>query len=180
MDNGQGSSKARAGVFFLSAGFALTAMFENICGNAVAGGIDLAGLFPKYIDIRRGALITFIACWVVQPWQLINRAATFITVLSSFAVFLAPLIGIMACDFFILRRQKVQLSHLYRTHDTNYWYEYGVNWRAIPAWLCGWAPTVGGLIVTVRGDTSASRVLYQLYYMAFFIGKLFILPSKIS
>ena len=31
MDSGHGSSKARAGVFFLSAGFALTAMFENIC-----------------------------------------------------------------------------------------------------------------------------------------------------
>ncbi|RDW88204.1 uracil permease-2 [Coleophoma cylindrospora] len=170
MDNGQGSSKARAGVFFLSAGFALTAMFENICGNAVAGGIDLAGLFPEYIDIRRGALITFIACWVAQPWQLINRAATFITVLNSFAVFLAPLIGIMACDFFLLRGQKIQLSHLYRTHDTNYWYEHGVNWRAIPAWLCGWAPTIGGLIMTVRGETNGSRALYQLYYMAFFIG----------
>jgi hypothetical protein len=49
MENGNGSSKARAGVFFLAAGFAFTAMFENICGNAIAGGIDLAGLFPKYI-----------------------------------------------------------------------------------------------------------------------------------
>jgi NCS1 family nucleobase:cation symporter-1 len=51
MDNGNGSSKARAGVFFLSAGFAFTAMFENICGNAIAGGIDLAGLFPRYIGM---------------------------------------------------------------------------------------------------------------------------------
>jgi NCS1 family nucleobase:cation symporter-1 len=49
MENGNGSSKARAGVFFLAAGFAFTAMFENICGNAIAGGIDLAGLFPHYI-----------------------------------------------------------------------------------------------------------------------------------
>ncbi|KAI4661981.1 uncharacterized protein J4E78_004771 [Alternaria triticimaculans] len=73
MDNGNGSSKARAGVFFLAAGFAFTAMFENICGNAVSGGIDLAGLFPRYINIRRGAIITFVAAWVVQPWQLINR-----------------------------------------------------------------------------------------------------------
>lgn len=120
MNSSQGSSKARAGIFFLSASFALTAMFENICGNAVAGGIDLAGLFPRYIDIRRGALITFIACWVVQPWQLISKAATFITVLSSFAVFLAPMIGVICTDFFILRRQKVQLSNLYRTYDTNY------------------------------------------------------------
>jgi NCS1 family nucleobase:cation symporter-1 len=51
MDSGNGSSKARAGVFFLSAGFAFTAMFENICGNAIAGGIDLAGLFPRYIGM---------------------------------------------------------------------------------------------------------------------------------
>jgi NCS1 family nucleobase:cation symporter-1 len=49
MDDGNGTSKARAGVFFLAAGFAFTAMFENICGNAIAGGIDLAGLFPRYI-----------------------------------------------------------------------------------------------------------------------------------
>lgn len=68
MDNGQGSSKSRAGVFFLALGFMSATLFENVCGNAVAGGIDLAGLFPKYIDIRRGAMITFIAVWICQPW----------------------------------------------------------------------------------------------------------------
>ncbi|ORY05052.1 NCS1 nucleoside transporter family protein-like protein [Clohesyomyces aquaticus] len=170
MDNGNGSSKSRAGVFFLSAGFALTGMFENICGNAVAGGIDLAGLFPRYIDIRRGAMITFVAAWVVQPWQLINRATTFIAVLSSFSVFLAPIIGLMACDYYILRKRKVRLSHLYRTEDSCYYFWHGLNWRAIPAWLCGWAPTVGGLVVNVRGDFNPPRALVQLYYMAFFIG----------
>lgn len=171
MDEGHGSSKSRAGVFFLAFGFALTAMFENICGNAVAGGIDLAGLFPHYINIRRGAIITFVAAWIVQPWQLINRAATFITVLSSFAVFLSPIMGIMATDYYLLRRRKIRLSHLYRTHDTQYWYWHGINWRALPAWLCGWAPTVGGLIVTTNGSTNAPKALYQLYYMAFLIGK---------
>ncbi|KAF2001266.1 NCS1 nucleoside transporter family protein-like protein [Amniculicola lignicola CBS 123094] len=170
MDSGNGSSKARAGVFFLSAGFAFTAMFENICGNAVAGGIDLAGLFPRYIDIRRGAIITFLAAWIVQPWQLINRATTFIAVLSSFSVFLAPIIGIMACDYYLLRKRRVRLSHLYRTKDTSYWFWKGVNWRAIPAWICGFAPTIGGLVVTVRMDPNPPRALVQLYYMAFLIG----------
>ncbi|THH13802.1 hypothetical protein EW146_g6456, partial [Bondarzewia mesenterica] len=47
MDSGEGSSKARAGVFFLALGFTLTSGFENICGNAVAGGVDLAGMFPR-------------------------------------------------------------------------------------------------------------------------------------
>jgi NCS1 family nucleobase:cation symporter-1 len=171
MDNGHGSSKARAGVFFLAFGFALTACFENICGNAVAGGIDLAGLFPRYIDIRRGAIITFVAAWICQPWQLINRAATFVSVLSSFSVFLSPIIGIMATDFLVLRRGKIQLSHLYRTNDTSYWFFHGVNWRAIVAWLCGWAPTVGGLVLTAGGNTGGPKALYQLYYMAFLVGK---------
>ena len=171
MDSGNGSSRARAGVFFLSFGFALTACFENICGNAVAGGIDLSGLFPRYINIRRGAIITFVAAWICQPWQLINRAATFVSVLNSFSVFLSPIMGIMATDFLVLRRRKIRLTHLYRIHDTSYWYFHGVNWRAIVAWLCGWAPTIGGLVLTAGGKTDGPRALYQLYYMAFLIGK---------
>jgi nucleobase:cation symporter-1, NCS1 family len=179
MNNGDGSSASRVAVFFLALGFALVNVFENICGNAVAGGIDLAGLFPRYIDIRRGAIITFVAAWVVQPWQLVNRATTFVQVLSSFSVFLAPLIGMMTVDYYLLRKQRIQLSHLYRTHETSYWYQQGVNWRAIPAWLLGWAPTVGGLIVTVRGDADAPRALKELYYMAFFLGS-FIRPQILN
>ncbi|KAI1385016.1 NCS1 nucleoside transporter family protein-like protein [Hypoxylon trugodes] len=170
MDNGNGSSASRAGVFFLAFGFGLTSMFENVCGNAVAGGIDLAGLWPHYINIRRGAIITFVAAWVVQPWQLVNKAVTFIQVLSSFSVFLSPVIGLMAADFYVLRDRKVRLSHLYATVDSSYWYWNGINWRAPVAWVCGWAPTIGGLVVTVNQDTNAPRGLFELYYMAFFIG----------
>ncbi|KAI1336903.1 NCS1 nucleoside transporter family protein-like protein [Xylariaceae sp. FL0016] len=184
MDNGNGSSAARAGAFFLAFGFALTAMFENICGNAIAGGIDLAGLWPRYINIRRGAIITFVASWVIQPWQLVNRATTFIQVLSSFSVFLAPIIGLMATDYYVLRGQKVRLSHMYYKKNSSYWYVAGVNWRALPAWICGWIPTIGGLIVTVNGDTNAPRALFQLYFMAFLIGfftsgAIFLLLNKI-
>ncbi|KAI0031376.1 permease for cytosine/purines, uracil, thiamine, allantoin-domain-containing protein [Vararia minispora EC-137] len=169
MDSGKGSSASRAGVFFLALGFAITSGFENICGNAVAGGIDLSGMFPKYINIRRGALITFFAAWIVQPWQLANRATTFLTVLSSFSVFLAPMMGIMTADYFILRRQRLALSQLFRVPDSCYYYTLGFNLRAIPAWVAGWAPTVGGLNATVQG-TNVSRVLFELYYLSFFIG----------
>ncbi|KAF3056241.1 Thiamine transporter THI72 [Daldinia childiae] len=170
MDNGNGSPASRAGVFFLSFGFGLTSMFENICGNAVSGGIDLAGLWPRYINIRRGAIITFVAAWIVQPWQLVNRAVTFIQVLSSFSVFLSPMIGLMAVDFFLLRGRKIRLSHLYSGSSSSYWYWNGVNWRAIIAWICGWAPTIGGLVTTVKQDANAPKALSELYFMAFFIG----------
>ncbi|KAH7024449.1 uracil permease [Microdochium trichocladiopsis] len=170
MDNGDGSSGARAGVFFLALAFAFAILFQNVCGNAVAGGIDLAGVFPRYIDIRRGAIITLVATWVIQPWQLINRAATFITVLSSFSVFLAPLLGVMIADYFFIRRQKIKLGELYRAEGSDYWFTHGFNLRVIPCWVAGWAPTIGGLVASAGGITSAPDAVFQLYYTAFFTG----------
>ncbi|KAK1979727.1 permease for cytosine/purines, uracil, thiamine, allantoin-domain-containing protein [Colletotrichum cereale] len=152
MDHGQGSPASRAAVFFLTLAFAFTSMFENVCSNAVAGGIDLAGLFPRYIDIRRGALITFVA------------------VLNSFAVFLEPIMGVMVCDYFLLRRRRIKLSHLFHPDGSEYWYRHGVNWRVMPCWVAGWAPTVGGLVASARKGDGVPDALYELCYIAFFIG----------
>ncbi|KAK7431625.1 hypothetical protein QQZ08_001843 [Neonectria magnoliae] len=170
MDNGNGSSGSRAAVFFLSLAFMFAILFQNVCGNVVAGGIDLAGVFPRYIDIRRGAIITFLGTWIIQPWQLINRASTFVAVLSSFSVFLAPLLGVMICDYFFIRHQKIKLSHLYHPEGSDYWFTHGFNWRVVPCWVAGWAPTIGGLIVSVGKQEDAPAALFKLYYAAFFIG----------
>jgi NCS1 family nucleobase:cation symporter-1 len=145
-------------------------MFENVCRDAVAGGIDLTGLFLRYLDRRRGAILTFAAVWVCQPWQLVNKAAIFVSVLSSFSVFLSPIMGVMVVDFYLLRKGRIQLSHLYSTKDTAYWYTKGVNWSDIPAWICGWAPTIGGLVAAVGGMSDLPRSLVELYYMAFLVG----------
>jgi NCS1 family nucleobase:cation symporter-1 len=141
-------------------------MFENVCGNAVARGFDLAGFFLRCLDRRTGAILTSAAVWVCQRWQLVNKAATFVSVLSSFSVFLSSFMGVMVVDFYLLRKGRIQLNHLY----TTYWYTKGVNWRAIPAWICEWAPTIGGLVATVEGISDLPRSLGRLYYMAFLVG----------
>lgn len=130
----------------------------------------MAGIFPRYIDIRRGAIITFVATWIIQPWQLINRASTFVTVLSSFSVFLAPLMGVMIADYYVIRRQRIKLNDLYRPESSDYWFQHGFNWRVVPCWIAGWAPTIGGLIVSAGEMTDAPDALFQLYYTAFFSG----------
>ncbi|KAJ6610397.1 permease for cytosine/purines, uracil, thiamine, allantoin-domain-containing protein [Mycena sp. CBHHK59/15] len=144
--HGHGSAKARAGVLFLALRFTLTSGFENIYGNAVAGGIDLSDMFPKYINIRCGALVTFMAVWIGQPWQCVNQATMFLTVISSLSVFLLPIMGIM-CEFFVLRRQRIKLTDLYELRGSFYFW-YGFNWCAGSAWVAGWALTVGGLWAT--------------------------------
>jgi NCS1 family nucleobase:cation symporter-1 len=56
-------------------------------------------------------------------------------------VFLAPVATILATDFFIIRRGKIDVRELYNQHGI-YSYSYGVNWRAFAAWICALAPNL--------------------------------------
>lgn len=52
--------------------------------NTVASGMDVAGLFPRYINLIRGSCGLAIIGVVIQPWRFLTQATTFITVLSTF------------------------------------------------------------------------------------------------
>lgn len=53
-------SKTRCAVFFTSLAFLASQLALNVSGNTFAGGTDIASLFPKFINIRRGQII--VAC----------------------------------------------------------------------------------------------------------------------
>lgn len=50
-------SSVRAAVFFGGLGCAFSQLAVNVVLNAVSHGMDMAGLAPRYINIRRGAYI---------------------------------------------------------------------------------------------------------------------------
>jgi len=77
--------------------------------------------------------------------------------------------GIMVADFYLVRRTKIKLSDLYK-RDGCYFYYYGINLRVVPAWVIGWAPTIGGMILNAKADTTGPRALYELFYINFFYG----------
>lgn len=63
--------------------------------------MDLVGLFPRFITMRRGAFIMCVCGILVQPWRFLSQATTFLTVLSSF--------GGESVPFFVARRQTNDL-----------------------------------------------------------------------
>ncbi|KAI0641784.1 NCS1 nucleoside transporter family [Trametes meyenii] len=167
-----GGPGARAACFFAGCAFVMSQFGINIPGNAVSGGIDLSGLLPKYINIRRGAYITAVLGIVICPWKLLTGASVFLTVLSSFAVFLGPLTGVMVSDYLIVRRKKLRLSHLYMPNPSSiYYFTYGVNFRAIIAWICGVWPLMPGFINAVsRRPIGISEGWTHLYDLAWLLG----------
>ena len=125
------SAETRIACFF--AGLALTTsqIGSNVPGNALAGGVDLAAIFPRWINVRRGAYITAVLSPVVNPWQLVNTPTTFLTVLSSYGVFLAPMTGVMVAHYHFISKQKVNVDALYHGDSSSvYWYTAGINLRA--------------------------------------------------
>lgn len=164
------SPGARAGTFFAGLGFLASQLALCIVTNSVAAGMDIAALYPKYINIRRGSYIITIVSICICPWQFVTQATTFITVLSGWAVFLSPMTGIIISDYFLVRKRELHVGDLYRGDSSSaYWYFAGFNWRAILAWAMGLWPLLPGFVREVRG-VSNGNAWDHLYDISYFFG----------
>jgi NCS1 family nucleobase:cation symporter-1 len=157
------SAKARAAGTFIALAF----IFSQICFNVVtcgfAGGMDLAGILPKYINIRRGAVFTALVSVAVQPWNFYNSASNFLTVLSSFGVITTPIISIIVCDYFLIRKQKYAISQFFELRG-DFYYTAGVNWRAIAAFVAGVGPGLPGMAWQVNPSYANNVGVIRFYY----------------
>lgn len=75
----------RALTFFAGLSIWSHQVFVNVTQNNVGAGMDLAGIFPRYISTQRGAVLLTIAGIIVQPWRFFTQATVFISVIASFA-----------------------------------------------------------------------------------------------
>ncbi|KAK3071663.1 hypothetical protein LTR53_008236 [Teratosphaeriaceae sp. CCFEE 6253] len=165
------NAKSRAAAFFAGSGLVVCQLAINTIDNAFSTGMDMAGLFPAYVNIRRGAYIGLVLSIAMCPWQLLSSAATFISVLSAYSVFLGPWVGIMVCDYWVLRRRCLKLSDLYTPRKAGiYHYWHGINWRSYAAWAIGWSYLIPGFAHAVTPSVVVPEACTNLYYLAFPLG----------
>lgn len=119
------TAACRAGTFFAGCGFLSSQIFENITQNGFTNGMDIARLVPRYFSMRRRLGLICVIGILSQPWRMLTEAVTFLTVLSAFGVFWAPMTGVMIADFGIMRKQKLIMPDLYREGGI-YWYSWGL------------------------------------------------------
>lgn len=72
----------RAGTFFAGFGILCSQIFMNMSQNSMPYGMDVAGLFPRYLSMKRAAIGLTLATVVLQPWRFLGQAYIFITILS--------------------------------------------------------------------------------------------------
>ncbi|GFF53816.1 nicotinamide riboside transporter 1 [Aspergillus udagawae] len=171
LTNGQYRSSTRAAAAFAGLGLTISQLAVVVVDNAYSVGIDLCGLFPAFLNIRRGAYLGLALGMAFCPWELLSTASIFLMVISGFTVFFGPICGIQVADYWVLRRQRIKLSDLYSIkRDGVYYYVYGVNWRAFVAWAVGFAPLMPGFIHAVQPRITLKTDVGYLYQIAFVLG----------
>jgi NCS1 family nucleobase:cation symporter-1 len=165
------NAKSRAAAFFAGVGLVICQLAINTIDNSFSAGMDLSGLFPRFINIRRGAYIALVLSIALCPWELLASAGTFLNVMSAYSVFLGPMCGLMVAEYWVIRHRLVKLSDLYHPDPQGiYYYWKGFNWRSFAAWVVGFAPQLPGFIRTVNSSASVPEACLRLYYLAFPLG----------
>jgi NCS1 family nucleobase:cation symporter-1 len=81
------------------------------------------------------------------------------------------MIAVFTADYFIVRKQKVKLTDLYRgSSDSIYWFWHGINWRGYVSWTCGFVPGIVGFASVNPAMTNVPQGAVKLFQMSFIIG----------
>jgi NCS1 family nucleobase:cation symporter-1 len=117
-------------------------------------------------------LITAAVGVAMMPWYLLRNADAYIfTWLIGYSGLMGAIGGIMICDYWALRKQKLSLKDLYLT-DGRYSYSNGFNWRAVAAFVLAIAPVVPGFIraaTTPGGNVQSPTAADTLYTYSWFV-----------
>jgi nucleobase:cation symporter-1, NCS1 family len=155
--------------------FIVATMGINIVANFVSPAYDIANLYPEKINFRMGGLISSILSVMVCPWLFVATPQAITIFVGIFGAVLGPLFGIMVADYYVVRKQVVELDDLYRAGPQgSFHYRNGWNPRALVSLAVSGVLSIGlallgayGLIVNV-GDwgwiigASAGALLYTV------------------
>ncbi|KAG7697143.1 hypothetical protein KL930_002406 [Ogataea haglerorum] len=130
------SAKTRTAIFLCALVFSLSAAGTNVFANSIPFAADITFLVPRYFTIVRGQVFIGLLTWALVPWKTVNSAQTLLNFLSSYSIFMGPLLGCILSDFFVLRRGNLHVPSLYLAKPGSlYWKWHGCNMWGLFAWI---------------------------------------------
>jgi NCS1 family nucleobase:cation symporter-1 len=134
----------------------------NIAANVVAPANDFINLAPRRISFGLGALLTGLIGIAMFPWLLLEHAGAYVfTWLGGYGSLLGAFCGVMLCDYFLIRRMRLDVWPLYRPDGHARWV-----WTALAAVVLAVTPVIPGFIraATVPGGIVEHGILWDRLY----------------
>ncbi|KAG1876891.1 permease for cytosine/purines, uracil, thiamine, allantoin-domain-containing protein [Suillus tomentosus] len=179
-------------------GVIVSSSSQTIYGEVIWSPVDLLGMFlddnpspatrfgvwfiafsliiaqiGKYLfssqNVRRGGYISAIVGLVMCPWNLVSSSSRFSSYMSAYTVFLSAIAGVMAAEYYFVRKGHYNVADLYVTRKGSwYWYNYGFNPRAYAAYVAGIAINIVGFAGDIGIPVPAAAT--HIFDLSFFTG----------
>lgn len=146
--------------------FLMTTISTNATGNIIPAAYQLAALFPKQIDYRKGVMIAGVISFLIMPWNFMSNGGGILVFLNAIGSLLGPVAGVMIAHYYFVSKQEIDLDQLYfdtsGKEPTQNIYT-GINKQAYVA-------TIIGLVLSMIGQfVPALSVLSDMAWITGFI-----------
>ncbi|KAJ4304978.1 hypothetical protein N0V90_000506 [Kalmusia sp. IMI 367209] len=159
---------SRAAKFFVSASFILATIGNQIAAGTYPFSNDVTGMAPKYINISRATVFISVFCIASTPWNIIKNATGLLAFLSGYSCLMGPLAGTMVCDYYLIKKRKLNVDQLYVSNGI-YWYNGGWNWRAYASFVIGFTPLLPGFAKSIKPSLNVGGA-WKVYSFAWLFG----------
>ncbi len=117
----------------------------NMVANFIPPAYDLANLIPSKINFKIGGLITAGFGFIIGGmWVAVITQMGLFPFVNTLGAILAPVFGIMIVDYYIIKKEKLDVDDLFDdSAKAKYHYNGGFNRKAILAWILSGYIAVG-------------------------------------
>ena len=155
----------------------LATLSTNTAANIVSPTNDFQNIAPKLISNTRGVIMTGLFGVLLMSWELLKKLGWIVSDISveslysnwliGYSSLLGPIAGIMIVDYFVVKRQTLDLPGLYKDHSTYpAWNSSGFVAFLVPVGLTFIAVTTGALSWFYSYGWFTGSILGGLIYYA--------------
>lgn len=121
-------------VIFAQIALIIATLSTNIAANVIAPANAIANVLPQKINFRTGGVIAGVIGILTCPWWLMDDIGAILVFISGL---LGPVLGIILCDYYLIRKKTLALAELYKMDGYYAYGGSGFNKAAIYALLAG-------------------------------------------
>ncbi len=146
----------------------IATLSTNIAANVIAPANAFSNILPKKISFRTGGVITGIIGIIIFPWLLLEQIQSLLIDVSAV---LGPVLAILVCDYYLIRKKEIQLAELYKTDGVYTFGGSGFNRFAIISLIIGAFIAIGGKWIPAMSSLYAVSwfsgfiISFVLYYL---------------
>tara|TARA_R110002050_G_scaffold241958_2_gene378345 strand:- start:5398 stop:7146 length:1749 start_codon:yes stop_codon:yes gene_type:complete len=154
-------------VIFAQIALIIATLSTNIAANIIAPANAIANVMPQKLNFRTGGVIAGAIGIITCPWWLADDIGSILVFVSGL---LGPVLGVLLCDYYLIRNKTLALHELYRVNGEYSFGGSGFNKAAMYALIAGvlialvgfWIPSLSYLYSL--SWFSGFGVAFALYY----------------